>query len=300
MAGDRRVAVVMITWNRRQEVLRSLEEMTRLPEKPHIVLVDNGSADGTQAAVARQFPQVQVLSAGGNVGAAARTLGVQHVDRPYVALCDDDVWWEPGGLARAADLFDHTPRLAVATARVLIGAQNEEDPVCRELEASPLPREPEMPGPPLLGFLGGASVVRRSAFLQAGGFEPRFFIGGEEELLAFDLAAQGWWLCYVPELLVHHYPSDRREVTRRRWHVVRNALWSAWLRRPLASALRKTLWMARAQPWDRAAVHGFAAALAGLPWVLRNRHVLPDAVERNLRLLDPPRMHGRRLPNGQR
>jgi hypothetical protein len=141
--------------------------------------------------------------------------------------------------------------------------------------------------------------VRRSAFLQAGGFEPRFFIGGEEELLAFDPAAQGWWLCYVPKLVVHHYPSDRREVARRRWLVVRNALWSAWLRRPLASAVRKTLWMARAQTWDRAAVHGFAAALAGLPWVLRHRQVLPDAVERNLRLLDPPRMDGRRHSNAQ-
>jgi GT2 family glycosyltransferase len=114
------VAVVVITWNRRQEVLRSLAELTRLPEKPPIVLVDNGSADGTPAAVTHQFPQVEVLTAGGNVGAAARTLGVRHVDRPYVALCDDDIGWEPGALSRAADLFDRTPRLAVATARVLI------------------------------------------------------------------------------------------------------------------------------------------------------------------------------------
>jgi GT2 family glycosyltransferase len=302
----------MITWNRRQEVLRSLEELTRLPERPPIFVVDNGSTDGTAAAVKERFPQAEVLSAGGNVGAAARTLGVRHVTAPYVALCDDDVWWEPGALARAADLFDRAPRLAVATARVLIGPQNEEDPVCRELEASPLPREPGMPGPPLLGFLGGASVVRRSAFLEAGGFEPRFFIGGEEELLAFDLAARGWRLCYVPELVAHHHPSDRREVARRRWHLVRNTLWSAWLRRPLASAVRKTVWMARAQPWDtvddslrrrhgseggrltwRATMHGFAAALAGLPWVLSRRRVLPDAVERKLRLLDPPLMHSR-------
>jgi hypothetical protein len=36
-----------------------------------------------------------------------------------------------------------------------------------------------MSGPPLLVFLEGASVVRRDAFFEAGGFEPRFFIGGE-------------------------------------------------------------------------------------------------------------------------
>jgi GT2 family glycosyltransferase len=151
---------------------------------------------------------------------------------------------------------------------------------------SPLPAEPGMPGPPLLGFLAGASVVRRAAFLEAGGFEPRFFLGGEEELLAADLAARGWWLCYVPELLVCHYPSPVRDGTGRRRLLTRNALWFAWLRRPLVSAVRRTLWLARAGRWDGATLRGFGAAAAGLPWVLRRRRVLPAAVERGLRLLE--------------
>ncbi len=176
---DPRVSVVMITWNRRAEVLHSLGHLTALPERPRIVVVDNGSEDGTATAVAERFPGVEVVQAGRNLGAAARTLGVRHVQSPYVAFCDDDTWWEPGSLRRAADLFDRHPRLAVLTARVLVGPANEEDPVCRELEKSPLPTEAGMPGRPLLGFLAGASVVRRAAFLEAGGFEPRFFIGGE-------------------------------------------------------------------------------------------------------------------------
>jgi glycosyltransferase involved in cell wall biosynthesis len=272
MDRDRRVAVVMITRNRRSEVLHSLDRLTQLPERPAIVVVDNGSEDGTPAAIAGRFPQVQVVAAGQNLGAAGRTLGVHHVDAPYVAFSDDDTWWEPGSLARAAELFDRHPRLAVATARILVGPDDAEDPVCRELEASPLPAEPGMPGPPLLGFMAGASVLRRRAFLAA------------------DLAASGWWLCYVPQLIVHHYPSQQRDVPTRRWHLVRNALWSAWLRRPLTSAVRKTVWLARAQPWDRAAVRGFAAAVAGLPWVLRHRRVVPEPLERRFRLLDPPDM----------
>ncbi len=299
--ADPRVAVVMITWNRREEVLRSLGHVTALPERPRIVLVDNGSTDGTAEAVAGHFPEVTVVQAGRNLGAAARTLGVQRVSTPYVAFCDDDTWWEPGNLRRAADLFDRHPRLAVLNARVLVEPGGEEDPACRELAESPLPAEPGMPGRPLLGFFAGASAIRRSAFLEAGGFDPHFFLGGEEEVLAEDLAAGGWWLCYVPELVVHHQPSTRRDVHARRWYVVRNALWSTWLRRPLTSAVRKTVWMARAQPWDRAALRGFAAAVAGLPWVLRHRRVLPDRVERGLRLLDDPRMYpeGRRTPDPQ-
>jgi GT2 family glycosyltransferase len=283
------VAVVMITHNRRDEVLRSLGNLTRLPERPPIVVVDNGSSDGTAAAVARGFPQVEVIDAGGNRGAAGRNLGLRRVTTPYVALCDDDAWWEPGHLEKAADLFDHHPRLGVATARILVGPEAREADVCAELAASPLPAEAGMPGRPLLGFLAGASVVRRSAFLEVGGFPEHAFIGGEEELVAVDLAARGWWMCYVPELTLYHYPSPRRDVAGRRATQVRNALWFAWLRRPLGSALRRTFRAARAAPWEPAARRGFFAALAGLPWVLWQRRVVPREVERGLRLLEAAR-----------
>jgi hypothetical protein len=149
------VAVVMITHNRRDEVLRSLGHLTALPERPPIVLVDNGSTDGTAAAVAREFPRVEVIDAGGNRGAAGRNLGLRRVGTPYVALCDDDAWWEPGSLVRAAELFDRHPRLGVATARIVVGPENREDAGSTQLAASPLPAEPGMPGPPLLGFLAG-------------------------------------------------------------------------------------------------------------------------------------------------
>jgi GT2 family glycosyltransferase len=283
------ITIVMITHNRLAEVLRSLEHLSRLPERPKILVVDNGSGDGTAAAVGRQFPRVKVLALAENLGAAGRTIGVAHASARYVAFCDDDTWWEPGSLSRAADLFDVHPQVAVMTGRILVGPENREDPICRELEQSPLPDEPDLPGYPLLGFLAGASVIRRSAFLEVGGFESRFFIGGEEELLALDLATRGWSLRYVPELVVHHHPSPNRDAAFRRWHLLRNALWSAWLRRPLRSALRETVRLIRTSPHDRTALLGFSHALADLPWVLRQRRVVPPWVEHQLSLLDSRR-----------
>jgi GT2 family glycosyltransferase len=288
--GDPRVAVVMITYNRHDEVLRSLAQLARLPERPGIVVVDNGSTDGTAQAIAERFPSVVVLNAGRNLGGAARTLGVRHVEAPYIAFCDDDTWWEPGCLSRAADLFDAQPLLAVITGRVLVGPENKLDPACCELALSPLPRSPGMPGPSLLGFLAGASIVRRVAFLEAGGFEARFFIGGEEELLAADLAARGGWLCYVPELVVHHYPSSHRDQPARRSLImIRNAIWFAWLRRPLPVALRKTMQVAWRRPRSLVSLRALAAALQGLPWALSRRRVLPPEVERGLQLLEAQR-----------
>jgi GT2 family glycosyltransferase len=285
--GAPRVAVVMITYNRREQVLRSLGHLTRLPERPRLLVVDNGSTDGTAAAVAEHFPQVEVLPAGRNLGAAGRTLGARHVDAPYVAFADDDNWWAPGSLGRAVALFDAHPRLGLLNGRILVGPEERPDPACAALAKSPLPAEPGMPGPPILGFLAGGSVVRRSAYLQAGGFHPRFGIGGEEGLLAADLTALGWWVCYVPDVVVHHHPSARqRDPYSRHWHMVRNGLWLAWLRRPLPSALRHTASLARLAPRVRAVRRGLAAALAGLPWVLPQRRVLPRRVEQGLRLLE--------------
>ncbi len=283
---ESRIAVVMITYNRRDEVLVSLGHLTALPERPAVILVDNGSADGTAAAVAAEFPQVRIINAGGNLGAAGRTLGVRHVATPYVAFADDDSWWAPGSLTLGADLLDRHPKLAVLTGKVLIGAQNREDPVCAEMAQSPLPAEPDLPGYPILGLLARASLVRRSAFLDAGGFPERVGLGGEEEWLAVELAARGWKLRYLPDLVVHHHPSRCRDVNGRRWRLVRNALWFAWLRRPLLTALARTAHLVRSRPWDRALICGFAAALAGLPRVLRQRRVLPREVEKGLRLLD--------------
>jgi GT2 family glycosyltransferase len=285
-SADSRVGIVMITHNRCAQVLHTLRQLTRLPERPRIVVVDNDSDDKTDVAVAREFPEVEVVQAGVNLGAAGRTLGVHHLETPYIAFSDDDTWWAPGCLRRAADLFDAHPRLAMITARVLVGPEEREDPVCAELAHSPLPREADMPGSSLLGFLAGASMVRRSAFLEAGGFEPRFFIGGEEELLAVDLAARGWRLCYVPELIVHHYPCLQRDVHERRWHLVRNKLWFYWLRRPVSTALCQTLRTARSAPRNKAARWGLLTALRGASWIIKQRRVLPRKVEKGLRLLE--------------
>ena len=283
---DSRVSVVLITRNRRDELLANLDRLARLPERPTVFVVDNASTDGTAAAVESKFPGVTLIRADRNLGAAGRNLGIRRAATPYVAVCDDDSWPDPGCLRHAADRFDACPRLGLVSGRVLVGPEETEDPVCEVMRRSPLPAEPGMPGPPLLGFMAGASVVRRDAFLSAGGFVDRFRVGGEEELLAIDLAAAGWWVCYDPDYVVHHHPSPRRDPADRRATLIRNALWAAWLRRSVPGAVRRTVRLARDWPCDRGTARGVMAALAGLPWVLRNRRAAPRHVEAGMELLD--------------
>ncbi|MFN2494290.1 MAG: glycosyltransferase family 2 protein [Pseudonocardiaceae bacterium] len=285
------VTVVIITRNRRAELLRTLEHMTTLPDRAPLVVVDNASTDGTAGAVTAHFGQVRLLHSEQNLGALGRNLAVRDIETPYVAFCDDDTRWAPGALARAAGLLDTYPGLASVTGRILVGPELVEDPITPELRDSPVPGPAWLPGPALLGVLAGASMFRVAAFQAVGGFSPRLWLGGEEELLALDLAARGWWMCWAPEVVVHHYPSVSRDPRRRRQLGIRNTLWTAWLRRPLPSALRRTAVLLRSIPRDWASAAAVAEALAGMPWVLRERRVIPPEVERGLQLLERPQRH---------
>lgn len=284
------ITVVLITRNRRDELVAAVSRLLRLPERPPVVVVDNGSTDGSIPALlhpARMPPDapVEVLSAGRNLGAAARNLGVTVANTPYVAFCDDDSGWRPGALDLAVRTFEEHPRLGLLAGRIEIGEECRTDPTCLLMRDSPLPPEPDLPGPAVLGFVACATVVRRRAFLHAGGFDPHIGIGGEEEPLALELAALGWGLSYLDDLVVHHAPSPVRDTERRRRVLARNRLRSAWARRRARGVLDETTAVLRDAIRDPAARRGFTDALADAPRVLRSRRPISRDLESRLRLL---------------
>lgn len=290
-----RVTVSILTYNRAPELGATLERTLATAEGADVLVVDNGSTDETPHVLREYAGRVRHIRLADNRGAAGRNIGVSLSTTPYVALCDDDTWWAAGSLAAAAAALDAHPDVAVVTARVLVGPEEREDPACAEMQHSPLSGRPGLPGPPILGFLAGASMVRRRPFLAEGGFDPRFFLGGEERLLAVDLATEGWWMVYLPGATVHHHPSAARDAAGRRALLARNDLWFSWLRRPLGSALRTTGRILARACVDRDVRRGVLSAAEGISWVAHDRSVVPVEVERALRLVaDPPRARGRR------
>ncbi|MFC7381768.1 glycosyltransferase family 2 protein [Sphaerisporangium rhizosphaerae] len=286
-AGSVPVTVVIATRNRREELLRTLERLRALPERPPVIVVDNGSSDGAAERVRAAFPEAEVIGLHHNLGAPARNIGVLAARTPYVAFSDDDSWWEPGALRLAAETFDAHPRLGLIAASMLVGPERAPDPINAMLAATPLRGGPDQPGPPALGFLACGSVVRRQAFLQAGGFSPVLFFPGEEQLLAYDLAALGWDRCHVPDVVAVHEPSPLREPAAGRRRVqARNALLTVWLRRPAGVVLRETARLAARAPRDPACGQALLSALLRLPLVIAGRRRLPAHVEAAARLLE--------------
>ncbi|MBK1614603.1 glycosyl transferase family 2 [Rubrivivax gelatinosus] len=277
MSAPPRVGVVVLTHERPAELERCLQRLCALPEAPPVVVVDNASRGDTAAAVVARHAGVELLRSPVNLGAAGRNLGVARLATPYVAFCDDDTWWAAGALARAADLLDAHARIGALSARVLVGPEDRLDPTCVAMAASPLPAD-GLPGPRLVSFMAGAVVMRTRAFREAGGYEPRFFLGAEEALLALDLAAAGWEMVYADEVVTHHHPSPARDVGLRRRVLMRNRLWLAWLRLPWLLAWYETRAVLRDARAAGVAQPALRAALAALPWVLRHRRRLPAAV----------------------
>ncbi|MGW7465993.1 glycosyltransferase family 2 protein [Streptomyces xantholiticus] len=279
------VGVVIATRNRAPSLTRTLRHLLGLAERPAVVVVDNASTDGTRDMLARDFPDVRVVALPCNRGALARTVGVRALNTPYVAFSDDDSWWAPGALSRAADLLDAHPRLGLLSASTLVGPAAESDPLNDVLATSPLGPATDLPGTQVLGFLACASVVRRSAYLDAGGFHPVLFFGGEETLLAYDLAARGWGVAHCSDVVAHHHPDPTPRAGRSAT-VRRNALLTAWLRRPLPYALARTRDLVAEARRDPDACRALCEAAARLPAALLARRPLPAEVERAARILD--------------
>lgn len=285
-----RVTLVLLTYNCAHRVTPIVEYARKLGVP--VIAVDNGSTDGT-GRLLRSWPDVDVVELDRNLGAAARNLGVQRARTPYVAFCDDDGWYEQDGLANAVAFLDARPKLALVNARILVGPDELLDPICAEMAESPLPDRDGVPGAVLLGFMAGAAVVRVDAYREVGGYEPRFWIAGEEETLAMKLVRRGWLMRYREDVVMHHEPSIANAPYLRAYGM-RNTLWNAWQHRRLGSALRWTHYILTDSPKNADWLHGTAMALRGMPGILRRRDPMPPDLDAAYALLDARRFAQRR------
>lgn len=268
--------VVVISRNRRADLLTSLPRH----EAP-VVLVDNASTDGSHEVVRGLRDDLRLIRLPRNRGAYGRTLGARASETHLVAFADDDSWWAPGALDRAAALFDRHPRLGLIAGSVLVGPEERPDPFNEVLASSPLPSAPDAPGPELLGFVGCAAIARRDALLQVGGFDDVVRFPGEEERVALDLYDAGWQLCYVPDVVAHHHPSPRRTSNERRQiAMARSRILTAVMRLPWSEVAREVTTALGSAVGRR----GLIDALPRVPRAVRSR-----------RRLSPRTLHARAL-----
>jgi len=284
------ISIVIPNWNGRRwlpECLRALADQRLAPSE--VLVVDNGSRDGSVDYLRSEHPEVRVLALARNTGFAhAANLGVAEARTELVALINTDVVLSADWLLRLAGALLADARAAAVACKML----SLDDPA-RVYDAGDLLRRDgaceqrgrfmrddgrwDAPGE-VFGACAGAALYRRSAVLAVGGFDERYFAYLEDIDLALALRLAGWTCRYEPAVALHagegssHGLRGGHQFLVTRNTVVLVAKWFPvrWL--PFV-AYRQLGWAWHALRQRRLAAHlrGLAAAVPMLPGVLRAR-----------------------------
>lgn len=182
-APDPPIATILIaTRDRRERVATAIRSALAQNGAPEVVVVDDGSQDGTYEAIQRDFPEVRLIRCERPVGCpASRNRGIAAANSPIVVCLDDDArLTSPGTVVHVTREFDDD-RVAVVT----IPYVN----VRREQHVRQ--RAPDGGRWAAGTFAGGASALRRDAFLEVGGYADNGG-HGEETDLAIRLLDRSW------------------------------------------------------------------------------------------------------------
>jgi GT2 family glycosyltransferase/glycosyltransferase involved in cell wall biosynthesis len=221
------VASVVVPTRNRKDLLRQMIRSALAQTVPVEVLVmDDGSTDGTGEMVRREFPQVRYFELGKAKGPAfQRNRGIELARAEIVFPLDDDSMFSSARVVeQTLKEFDNARVAAVG-----IPFLNPRlDWTCQQRAPAPGAVWVEH------AFVGAAHAVRRSVFLQAGGFREHFFYMGEEGDLCVRLLDAGYVVRLGAGDPVHHLESPRRNLALADYCGRRNDVLFAWLNVPLA------------------------------------------------------------------
>ena len=209
------VTVVVPCWNGRRwlpGLLGSLENQTQPASQ--VMVVDNGSTDGSVAYLRAEHPGVEVVELDRNTGFAhAVNRGFALARGDAVALLNTDVVLSQEWLARMTAVLTAQPDTAsVACKMRQFGSQRliydagdilRRDGACEQRGRFGRDVGQYEQAEEIFGACAGAALYRREAVLAAGGFDERFFAYLEDVDLALRLRLAGWRCRYEPVLALH-------------------------------------------------------------------------------------------------
>ncbi|CAB4940314.1 unannotated protein [freshwater metagenome] len=218
-AVSARVRVVVLNHNGGERLVRCLDALARTEwpaESLQIVVIDNASTDGSDAAVAISHPAITVEHSPTNAGFPANNLALRDLgDVAYVALVNNDAYVDPGWLAPLVAVLAADASVGAANAMVLF-AQTAVPTINNagvEVLRNGYGRDRGFGSTDLASFAAeadvfgwcGAAVLLRPAYLaDVGLFDERFFLYYEDTDLSWRGQLRGWRYRFVPSSIVRH------------------------------------------------------------------------------------------------
>jgi GT2 family glycosyltransferase len=213
------VSCIVVNWNG-GAMLRECLSSIRAQDfnDREVILVDNGSNDGSCEAAVREFPDLIVLRQTENLGfAEANNRALQVARGEFVALINNDVTLEPGWLREMVNALQTQPE-AGAAACLIVQAHDPERIDSAGFDFYACASVQSWRGMPVsskddashraFGPVAAAALYRRSALDRAGGFHPEYFCYYEDTDLAVRMALWGYPTVYVPGARAMHRGSE--------------------------------------------------------------------------------------------
>lgn len=220
-----RVDVVIVTWNGREDTLRAVEGVVsqsrpRSISELGIIVVDNGSTDGTGKALAANHPSVRVIRLGRNRGFTGGVrAGVEVSSAELVILLNNDAVPQPGWLEALTETIAQAPDDVLSVAGCIVdpsggradfirGAMTFDGHAFQPGFRKPLASLEILPAGTEIPFAcGGNMIVRRVPFLGIGGFDDDYFAYLEDVDFGWRSWLAGYRTLWEPRAVVRHRSS---------------------------------------------------------------------------------------------
>ena len=231
------LSVVILTYKRQDELLRTLATVSSADSRDIEVIVVNNNSDDTGEVLSQTYPLVRYIDTGGNIGCEARNIGVENASAEIVVTIDNDVHMKGAGFVdNIIDFFNRHERAGCVNFKVLKpdGELSLRD-WCHPREHIKWSDSEFQTD----HISEGASAFRKESFNKSGGYFAPFFIGHEGPDLGFRLMKQGYEIWYSPSVETLHYASlDARPNWRAYYYNTRNNIWLAYRHFPMFYAIR--------------------------------------------------------------
>lgn len=214
-----KVSIIIVNWNGLQHLPACLSSVTSQSYPYYeVIMVDNGSTDGSVEYVERAFPQVRVIRHRENLGfAAGNNAAIRATAGEYVATLNNDAQADPHWLAELVSAVEGRPEVGMAASRMLLAAWPEIIDsagiavdwagVAWNRRHGEQGDEAAIAPLDVFGPCAGAALYRRAMLEDVGSFDEDYFAYYEDVDLAWRAQLRSWRCLYVPTATVYHVHS---------------------------------------------------------------------------------------------
>ena len=237
------LSIVLVCWNNKAYLdpcLRSLYE-SGMRNSFDVIVVDNGSTDGSQQMLAEKYPEVRIIQNDSNVGLGkASNQGINATDGRYVLLLNNDTIVNGPSFDEMVDFLDQNPKVGAVGGKILNedgtvqSCYNDFSTLREEFLIATRLGEMIYPGYPAVvdddetrsvDWLSSACLmVRRTTLDQIGLLDEGYFIYGDEADLQYRIKKAGWEVYYLPQATIIHFGGRSMDRWKRRKMVYRGKM----------------------------------------------------------------------------